>query len=352
MHFHQEASPLTTPIPFNSPMDTSPILPPSVVDLQAKIAQLESVITQLQSQIPQQPPQPTPPTPSHPPSITPPQQNPFHQFSRGIKVAPPDIYDGSLSKAKTFLSQVMLFIAGKKDEVRDDHDKIILMLSYMKGGTAGPWAEQKVQQYLSSETVSETWLEFLEEFKAVFSDPDPAGTARNKMERLHQGTLTCDEYVSKFRELKVDTGYNDAALVEKFKKGLNQTLVDKIYGLQEMPDDLKGWETWATKFDRQWRQREAEKKATSHTTKSYKPFTSAAPTPKASTNEGKHEPDVVPMEVDSGMKNIRAKLICFKCGKPGHMARNCRPRADIGSLDYEAIKALIKEELQKEKEGF
>ena len=81
------------------------------------------------------------------------------------------------------------------------------------------------------------------------------------MDLLKQGTHTADEFITSFKELQGDTGFNDAALVEKFEKGLNSSLVDKIYGLSTMPTDLKGWMEWASKLDRQWRRREVKKKA-------------------------------------------------------------------------------------------
>jgi predicted metal-binding transcription factor (methanogenesis marker protein 9) len=69
------------------------------------------------------------------------------------------------------------------------------------------------------------------------------------------------------------------------------------------------------------------------------------------------EPDVVPMEVDSGWKRVSGKsIVCYKCRKPGHIAKNCVSSVDINSMDYDTLKAYMKEELKKEqepkKEGF
>ena len=100
-----------------------------------------------------------------------------------------------------------------------------------------------------------SWDEFLTEFKSIFGDPDPASSARYKMNHLKQGAMTCDEYVSAFRALVTESGLNDTALVEKFENGLNSGLIDKIYNLPEMLVTLKGWMTWACKLDRQWRKR-------------------------------------------------------------------------------------------------
>lgn len=260
-----------------------------------------------------------------------------------LKVAVPDVFDGTLSKAETFLRQCSLYFHARKLDFQDDQDKISFALSYMKGGIAGPWADQVVEKYEEPdrEPVFEDWDAFKEEFKAAFGDPNPAGTARYKMDQLRQGIHTADEYVASFRELVPKTGYNDAAHVEKFERGLNPALVDKIYALPEMPHTLKGWVEWATKLDRQWRQREAHKR-----TLTAPHPRQPKPTPPPSTPPVKKETDVVPMEIDSGKQ--RRNFICYKCRKPGHIARNCQSAVDVRNMDYESIKAIMREELQKE----
>jgi len=311
-------------------MDSTPS--PTPEQLQQQIAEMQQVIKSLISQLPL-------PNPNPPPQITTP--------TKGLKVAPPDVFDGTTSKTDAFLSQLALFFQGKRNEVQDDQDKIVLTLSYMKGGTAGPWAKEKVKQYSGAEKVSQDWPAFLDEFKETFGDPDPASTARHNMDQLRQSTHTADEYVSSFRELKDDTGYNDAALVEKFEKGLNQALVDKIYALAEMPKNLKEWISWSTKLDRQWRQREVKKKTAGtfpipKQSKNFTPFNTplkpAAPV---------RDTDVIPMEVDSSKKKF-GPIICYKCRKPGHIARNCKSTVDINSMDFDALKAYMKDQLQQD----
>ena len=236
----------------------------------------------------------------------------------------------------------------------------------MKGGTAGPWAKLKVDGFTKEGTINISWTEFLSDFKTTFGDPNPASTARHKMKQLKQGNQTADQYVASFKELKDATAYNDAGLVEKFEEGLNSSLVDKIYALPQMPNNLEEWMFWAQKLDRQWRQREANKRAFGLTTSSlkhspstpkpFKPFNSVS-TQVATSNQSStpisppiqpvKQTNVVPIEVDSGWKG-KKPILCYKCRKYGHIARNCPETANINSLDYDSLKAYFKEELAKE----
>lgn len=283
-------------------------------------------------------------------------QQPQHQstYSPSIKVSPPTVFAGDINLAETFLSQLDIYFQGMK--VHDDSDKIITALSYMKGGTAGSWAKLKLKEFKKENDM--TWDSFLEDFNQDFADPDPGSTARFKMEQLKQDSQTAEQFVASFKELIEDTGYNDTALIEKFEARLKPALVDKIYGLSKMPKTIESWMGWAIKFDRQWRQRESNKKLLALSSSSKKPTTTLSTQrpfkPHFSSQQFQptmpaKQPDVVPMEVDSGWKKVKS-IVCFKCRKPGHIARDCQASVDINSMDFDTLKAYMKEELQKDDE--
>jgi hypothetical protein len=321
-----------------------------VKQLLAANASLDSQVKQLQAQQTQH-------SHSHPTSsfnITSPSPAPvfppsphIHSSSShvSLKVAPPDPFNGSLAKSEEFLTSLTLYFHGKGGNLTDEQ-KITLALSYMKGGTAGQWAKRKVK-LLHKE--GQTWTQFLSDFKASFSDPDPAGTARTKMDLLKQGSTSADEYVASFKELMDDTGYNDAALVEKFERGLTKFLVDRIYTLPELPATLDEWVVQALKFDRLQRRREQRSKAasTNHVQPVRHSTSGSSTNPPRQAFQPAKLPDVVPMQVDSGRKRL-GPSVCFKCRKPGHFARDCQSKFDINALDYDSLKAHIKKELEEE----
>ena len=56
-------------------------------------------------------------------------------------------------------------------EFPDEHSHILFILSYMKGGSAGPWATQKVNQLLDPLLPATPTLdEFAEELDSMFAD--------------------------------------------------------------------------------------------------------------------------------------------------------------------------------------
>lgn len=342
-----------------------------------QIVFLQQQLAHLQRQLPQNAPtsfQSSSPTPSQQPlepsasagqSATHPTP-PLPSTHLPLKVAPPQQYDGAMDKADIFINQLILYFMGRN--ITNDHDKVICALSYMQQGSAARWARGVTQAIEGIPREQVEWKVFLKEFKEYFGDPNPQATAQFKISSLKQGSHTAEEFVSSFRELARDTGYNDVALVEKFKHGLNSSLVDKIYALPEMPTNLEGWISWACKLDRQWREREASKKTFQSLLRQSAPTTSSAvssskqqPKPSSTFNHAssstsnlpaqQKQPDVVPMEVDSGWKSVRPPLICFKCRKPGHKAANCSSRVNINAMDHEALKAYYRDEILKEEAG-
>ena len=305
-----------------------------ISQLQAQMAELKDMITFMGNAIAHQKP-----TPRH----------------KGIKVATPEPFDGSPEKTEDFINQLLIYCNGRREEMADDGDRITFALSWMRGGTAGPWAKQKVKE-LSEE--GQTWDSFMDEVRESFGDSNPSATARHKIDQLRQGSMTAEELVVKFNALKADTGFNDAALVDKFERTLNSGLVDTIYKLPAMPTTLKGWQDWAIRLDRQWRMRDRAKKLAAASDKPSKPATPApvfkqftttrsvpvatstqasTPSPSQQTTSTTSSSQAVPMDIDSNRKS-KTSVMCYKCRQLGHIARNCQATFNINAMTYDALK--------------
>ena len=148
--------------------------------------------------------------------------------------------------------------------MHEDRPRVLFMLSYMRGGNTGPWADQRLDQIQRGDTFNPpifpfpSYAAFIDLFDLRFAEKDEAEKARHAIRLLKQGGKTCDNFIANFKTLEPLTGYNDEALVEMFKQGLNPVLVDKIFFMENMPTNLAGWKRIASRFDRQFRQRQEE----------------------------------------------------------------------------------------------
>ena len=92
------------------------------------------------------------------------------------KVAAPSPYNGDQTKLDEFLGQCKLYLTLRHTNYPDDVQKILFILSYMKEGTTGPWATQKVDFLLKS-PIKPMLSEFIKELKTMFVDPNQEASA-------------------------------------------------------------------------------------------------------------------------------------------------------------------------------
>src|SRR5258705_13896848 len=102
------------------------------------IAQLTAQITTLQAQLACRSWSPPPPQPSAAPP--PPPKPP--------KVSPPSPFSGVQDNLDCFKAECSLYLSMRQSEFLDECSNVLFVLSYMKGGSAGPWATQKINSIL------------------------------------------------------------------------------------------------------------------------------------------------------------------------------------------------------------
>ncbi|TFK58443.1 hypothetical protein BDN72DRAFT_906728 [Pluteus cervinus] len=150
-------------------------------------------------------------------------------------INPPSVFDGDHAKFKTWWSQILNYIGGKR--IVDANDRILTALSYMRGGTAELWAQGYIERINSGAIAVADWNAFIAEITEAFQDRNLAHKAREQLEVFTQKKHTIDTYISEL-ELKFgEAGMDDKAeKIRIMEKGVNPQIVDAMYAVEVVPD--------------------------------------------------------------------------------------------------------------------
>lgn len=289
---------------------------------------------------------------------------------REFKLALPEPYDGSdRTKAREFLSRCKLHFVAQPKTYGTHLRKISFVLSLCKGGTAGRYAAQYVDrmeelqrqgwniEHLSDKRgVIADFGKFQEDFLAQFGEPNPGETARFNLEHLKQGDMNMTSFITMFKDYAGQAGYDETALIQKFKFSLRPAVAAKLTERVPPPKDIKEWYTLAQQVDLNFREAQALRN------RSDRPF---EPTSDLTRIYGKNPTSTTKVRAGNIRRltrEERAELLkiggCFRCRKPGHMARDCpekknydppKARATSGKSTLDSIAELVKALTPEEK---
>src|SRR5260221_6104225 len=128
-----------------------------------------------------------PPAPAQPSAAPPPPPKP-------PKVSTPSPFSGAQDDLDHFKAECSLYLSMRCSKFPDKRSNALFILSYMKGGSAGPWATQKINSILF-DAQEVTWARFIEELDEMFADPNCQATARRKLATLCQGDSSVEELI-------------------------------------------------------------------------------------------------------------------------------------------------------------
>lgn len=175
------------------------------------------------------------------------------------KAAEPPIYNGDRATAREWMKAVRVYIelTPSKFPTGDERRKILWALSYIRGGSAGVWAENHSEAMLSDakEDPFKTFQEFMSAFEQSYCEYDRAERARRELEKLRMNRGdTVEAYTTAFDALAIHTEYNETALIEKYRLGLPHPILEKIYSNPEgqAPESLVQWKKKARALDNLW----------------------------------------------------------------------------------------------------
>ncbi len=142
----------------------------------------------------------------------------------------------------------------RSTEFMDEWSSILFVLLYMKGGSAGPWATQKINMILdAANSASTTWVGFTIELDKMFADPNHQATARRKLATLHQGDSSVEELIQEFKIHGSTSGLGDVGLINHFEQAIHLWLCESIYHLKPMLTTWAEWKYKTSLLNNQWR---------------------------------------------------------------------------------------------------
>jgi hypothetical protein len=155
--------------------------------------------------------------------------------------------------------------------------------------------------------------QFVAFLEATYGDPNKEMTALSKLNNLKQGKRSFTTHFAEFRRLAADTGLNEIGLIASLRHSLSLELQRAMVG-EALPNNLNTYANLIATYDNNMR---------------FLPVAASAPYRPRTTPTSQRDPDA--MEIDSSYapagskerENRKKKGLCFKCGKHGHISRDC-----------------------------
>ena len=161
----------------------------------------------------------------------------------------PSSFDGDKTKFDTWMMSCNLYMQYYADEIKTDRQKIIFMISYMRDGMVGHWAQHYYAKNIEGKTI--TFAAFLKDLQGAFHNNAAKQAARSNLFTICQGKETADEFISRFRLVAGEAEFDDAMTLEYFRRAIRPDLLGIVYSMETLPTTLTDWYKYVMRFDGQ-----------------------------------------------------------------------------------------------------
>jgi Retrotransposon gag protein len=167
--------------------------------------------------------------------------------------SPPNVFDGTRDKVDSFLQAFGLYRAINCWHImmREPYNRIMMMLSYMKGPKINDWVREKatlletaMSNGMANPNDEHVWNMFIEEFTEAFTDTTRREQATLDLINIQMKGEDLDTYISTFHHLWERVGWEPDAqgMILMFRRGLKRPLVTTIVEwMHPWLQTLQGW---------------------------------------------------------------------------------------------------------------
>lgn len=214
----------------------------------------------------------------------------------------------------------------------------------MKSGRAYAFTDRALRyEALAGCPCFPNWTTFRTEFVKEFLPKNEAQRAITCLETTayYQGKHSVDEYIDKFKDLIDSSGYSDGlAIVIKFRRGLDPEIQNYVAQMVEgrpKDDDIEGWYLASSRCDEN-RTANAAFRSQSRPVPYVRPLLTQTrfSTPSTRPTSAPHAPLLMPvsnvpapMDVDAARRSGPRTMVCYRCGKAGHLRKDCPRGFDV-----------------------
>jgi hypothetical protein len=283
-----------------------------------------------------------------------------HHGHGGLKVKMPDLFYGDRSKLEDWILQFDRHFHIEGDKI-EDVDKVILVSTYMKG-PAEKWVLPIIRKYMDPNShdagntvLVEQWDAFKIRLRQIFSPFKESVIAEQKIQELKQ-THSAADYTNIFQQYAEQIQWDNAALMRMYKQGLKPALLAELMRSGQAINDLEDLTNEAIRLDNELFElklaEQSYRKGTGRThEESFRPKKSNGRyQPNHGRQRNTYQPRLPGVYRSNGpermhLSNINTKpnnskkewkkndgpetRSCYNCGKPGHLARNCRSKNKV-----------------------